>query len=201
MDISVFVLLIVAGAYALKSVEQRRRIARLGTYLRGYQLEKLMEGLTSGYLRALGEDDPERSTPIWRMLESTEENLAGQLERLTKDIRGMDDADARVSTLAIALPLAGRLFPGASFDLRQAIAIHAQGFADLARNPQGLGRKQQAFMLSAELFLFQHTCHWYCRSKAVASARMQVRHQTPYAQVLASVSPATRQAYSALLGR
>jgi hypothetical protein len=56
-------------------------------------------------------------------------------------------------------------------------------------------------MLSAELFLFQHTCHWYCRSKAVASARMQVRHQTPYAQVLAAVSPATRQAYSALLGR
>ena len=50
----------------------------------------------------------------------------------------------------------------------------------------------------AELLLLQHTCHWYCKSRTVASARMLARHQTPYPQLVASVSPATRQAYLAL---
>ena len=54
--------------------------------------------------------------------------------------------------------------------------------------------------MSAELFLMQHTCHWFCRSKAVASARMLARHKTSYAQLLDAVSPATRRAYRALTG-
>lgn len=201
MDTFVWMMLIGAAAYVFRNLEQRRRITLLGHYLRPYQLEKLMEGLTSGYLRALGEDDPERSGPIWRLLESTEETLAGQLNRLGKDIGAMDGAQALVSTLPLALPWAGRLVPGAAFDLRQAIALHAQGFSDVVRNSQGLGRRKQAFTLSAELFLFQHTCHWYCRSRAVASVRMRARHQTSYEQVLAAVSPATRKAYAALVGR
>ena len=201
MDTFVLLMLIGAGAYALKNMEQRQRIAWLATYLQGYQVEKLMEGLTSGYLRALGEDDPERSGPIWRMLESTEATLGGQLDKLAKDIGNMDEAKARVSTLALALPWAARLFPGAAFDLRKAVAIHAQGFARVASNTEGLSRKKQAFTLSAELFLFQHTCHWYCRSRAVASARMHARHQTTHAQLLEAVSPATRRAYDALIGR
>jgi hypothetical protein len=54
--------------------------------------------------------------------------------------------------------------------------------------------------MSAELFLMQHTCHWYCRSRAVASARMLARHKTPYAQLVDSVAPATRRDYRALVG-
>ena len=54
--------------------------------------------------------------------------------------------------------------------------------------------------MSAELFLMQHTCHWFCKSRAIASARLMARHKTPHAQVLASVTPATRTAYLALLG-
>jgi hypothetical protein len=50
------------------------------------------------------------------------------------------------------------------------------------------------------MLLLQHSCHWFCKSKSVASARVLVRHQTPYAQVLASVSPETRRAYLDLLG-
>ena len=49
------------------------------------------------------------------------------------------------------------------------------------------------------MFLFQHTCHWYCRSKAVASARLMMRHQTTYEQALALVAPSTRRAFEALL--
>ena len=53
--------------------------------------------------------------------------------------------------------------------------------------------------MSAELFLMQHTCHWFCKSKTVASARLMARHKTTYEQVLASVAPATRDAYQKLL--
>jgi hypothetical protein len=49
------------------------------------------------------------------------------------------------------------------------------------------------------LILMQHTCHWYCRSKTVASARMFARHKTSYAQLLEAVSPETRKAYNALI--
>jgi len=54
--------------------------------------------------------------------------------------------------------------------------------------------------MSAELFLMQHTCHWFCRSRAVASARMRARHQTSHAQLIESVSPQTREAYCQLAG-
>jgi hypothetical protein len=57
--------------------------------------------------------------------------------------------------------------------------------------------KDKAFTLMAELFLMQHTCHWYCKSKPVASARLMARHQTGYAQVIDAVDPATRRAYLA----
>jgi hypothetical protein len=199
MEFPLWLLLIALAAYALKAFEQRQRIGLLGRYLRRYQLEKLMEGLTGAYLRALDEDDPQRSVPIWRTLESTEATLGGQLDRLAKDIGAMGTMQARVSTLPLALPWAAHWFPVAVFDLRLAVALHAQGFAGVARNVQGLSRRKQAHMLTAELFLFQHTCHWYCRSRAVASARMWVRHQTSYEQVRAAVSPATRLAYDALV--
>ena len=68
------------------------------------------------------------------------------------------------------------------------------------QNRGGLAPRDTAYTLSAELFLMQHTCHWYCRSRAVASARLLARHQPTYAQVLAAVAPSTRQAYRELVG-
>jgi hypothetical protein len=68
-------------------------------------------------------------------------------------------------------------------------------------NRAGLSPKTKAFTLSAELFLMQHSCHWFCRSRAVASARLLARHKTSYAQVLQSVSGETREAYARLVGR
>ncbi len=44
----------------LKNHEQRQRIALLGAHLQRFQLEKLIEGLTEGYLRAFGEADAQR---------------------------------------------------------------------------------------------------------------------------------------------
>ena len=70
---------------------------------------------------------------------------------------------------------------------------------DLADSATEEERRARAFMMTAELFLMQHTCHWYCKSKPVASARLLARHQTAYAQVIDAVDPATRRAYLALV--
>ncbi len=201
MELLVLLTLLAAGAYVVKSREQGRRIALLGSYLGKYQIEKLMENLTDGYLRALSELDPERQAQIWRMLDAAEVTLCEQFNRFVAEFSGVDEAQTRVSRLALAIPWADRLLPDSTFDLRQALRIHANGIEQAAQNSRHLTQKNKAFTLSAELFLMQHTCHWFCRSKTVASARMLMRHKTPYAQLLESVSPETRQAYGALVGR
>jgi hypothetical protein len=45
----------------------------------------------------------------------------------------------------------------------------------------------------------QHSCHWFCRSKTIASARMLAQHQTRHEQALEAVSPETHQAYLAVI--
>ncbi|MGJ7527193.1 hypothetical protein [Variovorax sp. GB1P17] len=199
MEILTLVALIAAGAYILKSRDQRQRIALLGTHLGRYQIEKLMESLTSGYLRCLGEDDPERRQQIWSLLDSTEEKLSAQFDSFAGEFARTPEADTRVSKLPVAIPFATKLFPAAAFDLRQALAIHARGIAGVMKNEANRSAKSKAFTMSAELFLMQHTCHWYCKSKTVASARMLTRHQTSYEQLLDAVSPETREAYLALI--
>lgn len=199
MDLLAPLLFFAIGAFVIKNTEQRQRIAWLGAVLGPIKIEKSMETLATGYMRALAESDPERSGPIWRMLEGTEATLVHQLTRLSSDILVLTPAEARVSRWPLALPLATRLLPNATFDLREAARIHAQGIAMGVANAEGLPRKQQARRLLAEMFLFQHTCHWYCRSKQVASARLLVRHQTTHAQALALVSPQTRHALEALI--
>jgi hypothetical protein len=189
------------GGYAIKTMEQRQRIVWLARVLQPYRLEALMEQVTSGYLRALGEDDPERSEPIWRLLTGVEQQLREQLSRLAKDVAHMDEVQTRICRWPLGLPYITRWLPAASFDLREALALHASGFSAVVDNAAGLERKRQAFTLSAELLLFQHTCHWYCRSRPVASARLLARHKTSHEQVLASVSPDTRRAYQALISR
>lgn len=199
MNTSLALLLIALAGYAIKSAEQRQRIAWLSAQLQGLPIENLMQTLTEGYLRALKETDAERSAAIWSLMLQSEQAVARHLERLARQVAQADASQTRVSRFALALPLLNRLWPSSGFDLRQALALHAQGVARCASNAAELPRKAQAHQLLAELMLFQHTCHWYCRSKAVASARLLARHQTQHAQVLAAVSPDTRQAYLALL--
>ncbi|MCB1988865.1 MAG: hypothetical protein ACM3Q3_00330 [Nitrospirota bacterium] len=200
MDIFLLATLIATGVFVLNAKQQRQRVVLLASYLGNYQIEKLMENLTEGYLRALGESDPERREQVWNLLRTTELQLSEQFTRFTADFTRVDAALARVSTLPLALPYADRWLPSASFDMRQALAIHAQGIERAVRNESGLSLRDKAYTLSAELFLMQHTCHWFCKSRAIASARLMARHKTPHAQVLASVTPATRAAYIALLG-
>jgi len=200
MDLFMLAMLVALGAFMLKSKYQRKRIALLGSHLGKYQIEKLMESLTEGYMRALGESDPARREQIWNLLTSTEASLCDQLNRLAADFAKVDEADARVSTLPLAIPYADKLFPAATFDLRKALAIHAQGVNQAVKNGAGRSAKAKAFTVSAELFLLQHSCHWFCKSRTVASARMLARQKTSYEQLVASVEPDTRKAYCSLTG-
>lgn len=199
METLVLAALLFIGAHVLKTRDQRQRIALLGSHLGNYQIEKLMEKLTDGYLRCLGEDDPERREQIWNMLAVDEQTLAGQFNRFAANFARAEARETRVSKLPVALPFVDKLLPNLSFDARAAFAIHARGITDAADNTLRQTPKRKAFMLSAELFLMQHTCHWFCRSKAVASARLLARHKTSYQLALDSVSPTTREAYLALL--
>jgi hypothetical protein len=198
MDLLIFAALLM-GVLLLKKSDQRRRIALLSSHLSRYDIEKLMEGLTEGYLRALGEADAERQAQVWSFLNTQETKLCEQFQAFAVEFAREDAAATRVSKLPVAIPFAAVLLPAATFDLRQTFAIHAQAIADAVDNRAQRSQKAKAFTISAELFLMQHTCHWFCRSKAVASARLLARHKTSYAQVLDSVAPATRTRYEALL--
>ena len=200
MEFLTLAMLIAFGAFTLKSKDERRRIALLGSHLGKYQIEKLMENLTEGYQRALGEKDAERQEQVWRQMNSAEIKLCEQFNRFAADFSRVDEADARVSKISFPLPYAARLLPAATFDLRKVLLVHAQGITDAATNSLDRSAKSRAFTLSAELLLMQHSCHWFCKSKSVASARMMVRHKTSYEQLLASVAPGTRKAYGALTG-
>jgi len=199
MDILLLALTAIVVIAVLNAQEQKKRIALLGHHLSQYQIETLMEKLSDGYLRALGEDDPQRREQIWSMLATAEQTIVEQFNRFASDFSKVDAAQARISTFAIALPGASRWWPGASFDAREAFRLHAAGIADAAAH-DGQSLRDKAFTLSAELFLMQHTCHWFCRSRGIASARLWRRHQTRHDQVLAAVDPLTRRAYGELTG-
>ncbi len=197
----VFLCALAIGAlWFLNIREQHRRIRVLASVLGQFQVEKLMETVADGYLRALGENDAERSTQVWNMLGQAELTLNGQLQDFVREFEKVDALSARFSTLPLGLPFALKLFPGSSADLRALLHVHAKGIDALVRNEGALSQKDKAFTLTAELLLLQHSCQWFCRSKAMASSRMMARHRTPHSQLLASVSAPTRSAYTQLLG-
>ncbi|UCU98395.1 hypothetical protein [Acidovorax radicis] len=199
MDILILAILIATGTFMLNAKEQRKRIVLLGSHLANYQIEKLMEALTDGYLRALGESTDERRSQIWSLLSTTESQLSEQFGRFAADFAKLDEDRTRVSRLALSIPFAEKILPALTFDMRKALAIHARGIAHVAQDTGHLTPKDRAYMMTAELFLMQHTCHWFCKSKTVATARMLARHQTPHEQLVASVSAETRKAYLALI--
>lgn len=191
-------LLVFGILFSTNSHQQRQRVALLASHLGPLHIEKLMETLTQGYLRALGEPDAARQAQVFAVLAPSEEQLSNQLAQLAQGFAAVPPEQARASNLPVSLPYAAALLPAATFDMRKLLAVHANGVARALQANGGVAPRDRAFRVSAELFLLQHSCHWFCKSSTVASARMQARHQTSYAQVLAAVSPETRRAYSAV---
>lgn len=186
-----------AACWMLKSWQQRRRVTLLAHFLSRFRIEKNMETVTQGYLRALAEDDPGRRDMVWDVLATPERELCAQVGRLAADFASADAALTRVSKLPVWAPFASLLFP--SFDMREALAVHARGIRRAMEEDPAASPRDRAFTISAELLLLQHTCHWFCKSRLVASTRMRARHRTTYAQLLSSVSPRTRTEYLALV--
>ncbi len=198
MDIFFWAILTIIGLHGLNTRAQARRVSLLGHHLGQFEIEKLMETLSDGYLRALGEPNPERRAQIWQVLTTTEDTLCVQFSGFARAFSSVPQEQALVSRLALALPFASQLFPAATFDAREVFKLHAEGLLTAARNASGRTAKVKAFTMTAEMLLMQHTCHWFCKSKAVASARMRVRHKTTYQQLIDSVAPETRKAYLTL---
>lgn len=186
-----------AAGWMLKARQQRARVALLGHFLSRYRIEKNMETVTQGYLRALGEADPARQAQVWAVLDAPERELSAHVTRLAADFALADPKLTRVSKLPVWAPFASSVLP--SFDMREALAVHARGIRRAIEAGASASARDRAFTISAELLLLQHTCHWFCKSRLVASARMLSRHRTSYDQLLAAVQPQTRDEYLALV--
>lgn len=197
MNLFILSALIAFGAYVLKTRYQRQRIVLLGKQLGPFQIDKLMEDITQGYMRALGETHGARQEQILALLHASETKLCEQFKRFVAEFARLDAAHTRISRVPLGLPYADQWLPQTTFDFRKILQVHAQGIENATTNPTQRSPKDRAFVLLAELLLMQHSCHWFCRSKSVASARMVLRHQTSYAQALDAVSPETRRTYLA----
>mgnify|MGYP003576116942 CR=1 FL=1 len=198
MDLLLPIAVALAAAWMLKGSQQRARISLLAQFLSRYRIEKNMETVTQGYLRALGEPDPVRQEQVWGVLAACEQELCAHVTRLAADFAAADAKLARVSKLPMWAPFATSLLP--SFDMREALAIHARGIRRAIESSAPASARARAFTISALLLLMQHTCHWFCKSRLVASARMLSRHRTSYDQLVAAVQPQTRADYLALGG-
>ena len=190
-------MLLAAALHWGNTQSRRQRTALLAEHLQPFQIEKRMQELTEAYMRALGETDLQRQSQIWQIQEPVEQQLSEEFKALAQSFAQVPAPQAR--TLKLALPGIDKLLPQSTFDTRRALQIHADGIERAVRNQAGLAPRDKAFTLMAEMFLMQHSCHWFCRSKTIASARMLAQHQTHYAQALDGVSPETRQAYLALV--
>ncbi len=176
---------------------QRQRTALLASQLQPFQIERLMQQLTEAYMRALGESDPDRQAQVWQLQEAVEQQLARQFQELARAFAQLPAPQAR--TLRLALPGIEKVWPQSTFDTRRVLQIHADGIERAVRHSSDRTPRDKAFVLMAEMFLMQHSCHWFCRSKTIASARMLAQHKTHYDQALQAVSPETRQAYLAAI--
>ncbi|QXL85585.1 hypothetical protein [Comamonas sp. NLF-1-9] len=198
-DLLLWLALGAAALFIVNAQQQRERVSLLAKVLQPYQVERLMQTLIEGYLRAMGERDGARRSQVLATLQGSEAQLCEQLQRLAKDVQRMPAAQARISRLAFGLPWATQWLAGLSFDLRRALAVHANGIARAMANEAALSERNRAYTVTAELLLLQHTCHWYCKSRNVASARLLARQRTAWPQVIAAISEPTRRAYLALI--
>ncbi len=195
MDIASGLLLAIMAGWVLRLRYQRAHIALLSRHLANFQIERHLETLTEGYTRAIHEDSESRQLQVLESFLPTERSVAAQCQALSDAMQKEDDAATTMGALSFYLPMAADWLPGTPRDFRQLLRIHAAGLRHVVENEAGGSAKDRAFHLSAELYLLQHSCHWFCKSRAVADARLAIRHQVTHQKVLDSVSDQTRHAY------
>ena len=195
MNIALTLLAVVAVWQVLRVRYQRTHIVLLGRHLANLQLERHMETLTQGYIRAIKADTEARQLQVLETFAPTERSVAAQVLSLARSMQQESFQDTPVCMLSLCIPYIERFLPSMTRDFRELLHIHAAGLRHVVDNNDGWDPKTRAYHLSAELYLFQHSCHWYCKSRNVADARLMLRHQVNHQKVLDSVSTVTRTAY------
>lgn len=195
MDITLTLSIAAVAWLLVRARYQRSHIAVLGQHLAGLQLERHMETLTQGYSRAIHEDSDARQLQVLETFAPTERAVAAQVQSLAEAMQKESAQAASMGVLRFCVPYVERFLPAATRDFRQLLHIHAAGLRHVVDNEAGWDAKSRAYHLSAELYLLQHSCHWFCKSRIVADARLIRRHQVHYQKVLDSVSATTRTAY------
>lgn len=195
MDTALILLMILAVWQALRVHYQRTHIALLGRHLASLQLERHMETLTQGYVRAIHEEAEARQIQVLENFAQAERAVAAQVRTLAEAMQKESVQAASMGALAFCIPYAERFLPAITRDFRALLHIHAAGLRYAVDNENQWDAKKRAYHISAELYLLQHSCHWFCKSRIVADARLMRRHQVSHQKVLDSVSPTTRSAY------
>ena len=195
MDIALILLLVFAAWSVLRLRYQRMHIASLGRHLASLQLERHMETLTQGYTRAIHEETETRQIQVLETFAQTERAVAAQIQKLADAMQQESKQSASMGALAFCVPYAERFLPALTRDFRELLHIHAAGLRHVVDNEEQWDIKNRAYHLSAELYLLQHSCHWYCKSRGVANARLLLRHQVDHQKALESVSAVTRSSY------
>jgi hypothetical protein len=195
MDFALSVFMVAGIWIVLRGRYQRSHIALLAGYLSELSLERHMETLTQGYSRAIHEDSESRQLQVFETYHQTEQAVASQVRRLADSMQRESRQATSMCASKMCVPYVERFLPALTRNFVDLLQIHADGLKYVVDNEEGLSLKDRAFHLSAELFLFQHSCHWYCKSRTVADARLLLRHQVDHRKVLESVSSKTRNAY------
>ncbi|MBB5213711.1 hypothetical protein [Parapusillimonas granuli] len=195
MDITLTLSMVAVAWLVLRARYQRTHIALLGRHLAGLQLERHMETLTQGYTRAIHEQAEARQLQVLETFAQTERAVAAQAKSLADAMQKESAQAAGMGALSFCVPYIERFLPSATRDFRKLLRIHAAGLRHVVDNEDRWDPKSRAYHLAAELYLLQHSCHWFCKSRAIADARLKLRHQVDHRKVLDSVSAPTRSAY------
>lgn len=200
MDIASILLVVIVAWVVLRARYQRTRITLLSRHLAGLQLESHMETLTQGYTRAIHETLEARQIQVLETFAQAESIVANQVQALADAMQKETEQTTGISRLPLCIPYAEYFLPVPPRSFRKLLHIHAAGLRQVVDNKNHWDAKTRAYHLSAELYLLQHSCHWFCKSQTIADARLMLRHQVSHKQVLDSVSSETRSAYLEWLG-
>lgn len=195
MDIVLILVVAIAAWAVVRANYQRARITFLRRHLAGLQLERHMETLTQGYTRAIHEDTETRQIQVLESFAQAERTVAAQVQSLADAMQNESTQATSMGALTFCVPYIEHMLLSLTRDFRKLLHIHAAGLRHVVDNEGCWDAKERAYHLSAELYLLQHSCHWFCKSRAVADARMMLRHQVTHEKALESVSAVTRSAY------
>lgn len=197
MDFFLILLLTAIVWQLMRARYQRERIAILARHLANMNLERHMETLTQGYDRAIHEESESRQRQVLETFLQAENAVATNVQSLAQSMQKESAPDTGMCPLPFCVPYVERMAPATSLrDFRALLQIHAAGMREAIAPDAYSDPKTRAFHIAAELYLLQHSCHWFCKSRGVADARLLLRHKVEHKKVIESVTHTTRAAYT-----